>query len=241
MNLQHVAIIPDGNRRWSRSHGVPVIEGHMAGAKTMHTVVDYLIGRIKYLTVWGFSMDNWKRSDDEINDLIHLLALWVGRDAPWLNSRGVRLRHIGRLWELPQSLQEAISGAIKLTSDNTGMTLNLAFNYTGRGEIVDAVRRLVEAIYDYTTLEGDDFVKTSPFQGYIDESSISRYLYTDGMPDVDLVIRTAGDIRLSNFMLWQTAYSELFFSESLWPDFDTKELEKALEAYSERQRRFGGD
>lgn len=226
-HLNHVAIIPDGNRRWAKEHEVPALEGHRRGAEVMHTVVDYLIDhQVRYLTVWGFSMDNWKRSDDEINDLIHLLALWIGRDAPWLNSRGVRLRHIGRLWELPQSLQEAVSGAIKLTSDNTGMTLNLAFNYTGRAEIVEAVRRLIIASSDWLD---------------IDESSISRYLYTDGMPDVDLVIRTAGDIRLSNFMLWQTAYSELFFTKVLWPDFTTAELSLVLQEYSSRQRRFGGD
>ena len=223
----HIGIIPDGNRRWSKLHGVPALEGHHAGAQTMHNVIDYLIGyRIKCLTVWGFSIDNWKRSDSEVNDLLHLLVAWIERDAPWLNSRGVRLRHIGRLWKLPHFLQEAINKAVELTKDNMGLTLNLAFNYTGRAEIIDAVRQLVK----------DDI----PSQD-IDEELFSRYLYTDGMPDVDLVIRTAGEFRLSNFLLWQTAYSEFYFTEVLWPDFDSKELERALRDYNNRQRRFGGD
>ena len=227
MNLQHVAIVPDGNRRWAKEHGLPALEGHRRGAETMHNVVDYLISQqIRYLTVWGFSMDNWKRSDNETNALFHLLEAWIDKDTPWLHDQGVRLRHLGRLKELPDFLQVTMNKSVELTSDNTGMTLNLAFNYTGRAEIVEAVRRLIIASSDWSD---------------IDESSISRYLYTDGMPDVDLVIRTAGEFRLSNFMLWQTAYSEYYFTDLLWPDFDTKELERALQAYSERKRRFGGD
>jgi len=225
--INHVALIPDGNRRWAKLHGLPALEGHQDGARTMHNVVDYLIAReVKYLTVWGFSTDNWRRNQEEITSLLRLLAFWIDKDAPWLHSHGVKLRHIGRLWKLPHFLQEAINKAVELTKDNMGMTLNLAFNYTGRAEIIDAVRQLVK----------DDI----PSQD-INEELFSRYLYTDGMPDVDLVIRTAGEVRLSNFLLWQTAYSELFFTEALWPDFDTKELEKALQVYSERQRRFGGD
>lgn len=236
MALKHVAIIPDGNRRWSKKHRVPVLEGHRRGAETMHKVVDYLIGyRVTCLTVWGFSGDNWKRSDDEVSSLLNLLALWIDQDAPWLNSRGVRLRHIGRLHQLPDFLQQALKQAVELTAKNSGMTLNLAFNYTGRAEIVDAIRNLVDTILEVAPLEDE------PPQTFIDESSINHYLYTEGMPDVDLVIRTAGDIRLSNFMLWQTAYSELYFTDALWPDFSTEELKKALQEYGERQRRFGGD
>ncbi len=222
----HIAIIPDGNRRWAKEHELPALEGHRCGAQSMHAVVDYLIGQVQYLTVWGFSTDNWQRCDSEVNNLFHLLATWIEKDTPWLNSRGVRLRYIGHLQELPQDLQLAINKAVELTSDNTGMTFTLAFNYSGRAEIMEAVRRLIIASSDWSD---------------IDETSISRHLYTDGMPDVDLVIRTAGEIRLSNFLLWQTAYSELYFTEVLWPDFDTRELEKALQIYSERQRRFGGD
>ena len=228
----HIGIIPDGNRRWATEHGVSPLEGHQRGAETMHTTVEHLIAQgIKYLTVWGFSADNWKRSDREVSNLFHLLTAWIEKDTPWLNSRGVRLRYIGRFQELPQDLQLPINKAMELTSENTGMTLTLAFNYGGRAEIVDAVRRLIDA--------GIPSHRIPPRE--IDETFFSRYLDTDGMPDVDLVIRTAGEIRLSNFLLWQTAYSEFYFTEVLWPDFDTKELEKALHVYSERRRRFGGD
>jgi len=229
MNLQHMAIVPDGNRRWAKLHRVPALEGHRRGAEAMHNIVEYLISLgMKCLTVWGFSMDNWKRTDNEVNDLFYLQATWIERDTPWLNDHGVRLRHIGRLSRLPEFLQTAINQAIELTKGNSGMTLNLAFNYTGRAEIVDAIRNwLVD--------------KDAPSYRYIDEEVFSRYLYTDGMPDVDLVIRTAGEVRLSNFMLWQTAYSEFYFTPVLWPDFDETELNKALEIYNQRQRRFGGD
>ncbi len=224
--IEHVAIVPDGNRRWSKLHGVPVLEGHRRGAEVMHNVVDCLNSQgIKYLTVWGFSTDNWKRSDSEVNALFHLLATWIEKDTPWLTSRGVRLRHIGRLQELPDFLQLPINHAVDLTKNNTAMALTLAFNYTGRAEIVDAIHNWLAD-------------KDAP--SYLDEELFSRYLYTDGMPDVDLVIRTA-EFRLSNFLLWQAAYSEFYFTETLWPDFDTRELEKALLSYSESQRRFGGD
>jgi len=223
----HIAIIPDGNRRWADMNGLPRFEGHQAGAERMHQVVDRLIELdIKYLTVWGFSVDNWKRKDEEVQGLLYLLQLWIEKDTPWLHENGVRLRHIGHLYELPQGLQGAISQAVALTDHNPGMTLNLAFNYTGRAEIVDAIRQLIA---------------DSVPENLVDEQLVSRYLYTNGMPDVDLVIRTAGELRLSNFMLWQTAYSEYYFSNVFWPDFDKLELEKALQAYQARDRRFGGD
>ena len=223
---RHIAVVPDGNRRWANQHGVPQVHGHQAGAETMHNAVDYLIGhQIKYLTLWGFSTDNWKRSGEEIESIFHLLAAWIERDAPWLNRHDVQLRHIGRIGELPQYLQLALNQAVGLTQNNSKMVLTVAFNYAGRAEIVDAVRRLVE----------DDI----PSQN-IDGELFSHYLY-DSLPDVDLVIRTAGEFRLSNFLLWQTAYSEYYFTPTLWPDFDRKELEKALRVYSDRQRRFGGD
>jgi len=224
---RHIAIIPDGNRRWANQHGVPKLHGHQAGAEAIHNVVDSLINyQIKYLTLWGFSTDNWKRSGEEIESIFHLLAAWIEKDTPWLNRHGVQLRHIGRFEQLPDFLQLAIDKAIGLTKNNSGMTLALAFNYSGRAKILDAVRRLVE----------DDI----PSQN-IDGKLFSHYLYTDGMPAVDLVIRTAGEFHLSNFLLWQAAYSEYYFPPVLWPDFNEKEIEKALQVYSERQRRFGGD
>ncbi len=222
----HIGIIPDGNRRWAKLRGVPALEGHRRGAEAMHHVVDYLIShQVKYLTLWGFSTDNWKRSEEEVATIFRLTKEWIEKETPWLDKHGIKLRHIGRLRELPDYLQLAINKAVELTQNNTSMTLTLAFNYSGRAEIVDAVNRLVR----------DDL----PFQ--IDGSLFSRYLYTAGIPDIDLVIRTAGEFRLSNFLLWQTAYSEFFFTETLWPDFDTKELERALQVYSQRQRRFGGE
>ncbi len=229
----HVAIIPDGNRRWAQTHGVTPLQGHVAGAEAMHRVVDYLIGQqIRYLTVWGFSADNWKRSENEVQNIFNLLGLWIEKDTPWLNERGVKLRHIGRLHELSPELQGVIMMAEDLTKQNLGLTLNLAFNYSGRAEIVDAVCRLIDS---------GRLFEPAMSRPQLDEKLLSRYLYTDGMPDVDLVIRTAGEVRLSNFLLWQTAYSEFYFTKVLWPDFSTAELDMALQEYSRRKRRFGGD
>lgn len=223
----HVAIVPDGNRRWAKEHGVPPLQGHSAGAEAMHNVVEHLINRqVKYLTVWGFSMDNWKRSENEVQNIFNILGIWIEKDTPWLKERGVKLCFIGHLHGLPPELQDEIMMAEDLTKQNLRMTLNIALNYTGRSEIVAAVRQLIADNYPLHLL---------------DEPTFSRYLYTGGMPDVDLVIRTAGEFRLSNFLLWQIAYSELYFTKTLWPDFGVEELEKALRAYIERQRRFGGD
>lgn len=223
----HVAIIPDGNRRWAARKHVSRIEGHRLGAARMHETVEELVRRqVKYLTVWGFSCDNWKRSQEEVTDIFNLLQLWIERDTPWLHENEVRLNHIGRLKELPPGLRDAIVNATKLTKENAGMTLNLAFNYTGRAEIIDAVRTIIA-----------ESVRID----HVDESMFDLYLYTAGMPDVDLVIRTAGEFRISNFMIWQAAYAEFVFTPVLWPDFDDAQLEMALDAYSERKRRFGGD
>ena len=224
---RHIAIVPDGNRRWAELHGVSTIEGHRAGADRMHQVVDHLIKlRVGYITVWGFSSDNWKRTPEEVDSIFDLLGLWILNDTPWLHNKDVRLRHIGRLHELSLDLQDMITMAVELTKGNGGMTLVLACNYTGRAEIVDAARHII--------------AQNVPWH-LVDETIFSRYLYTDGLPDVDLVIRTADELRLSNFMLWQTAYSEFYFTPVFWPDFDKLELGKALEAYKQRCRRFGGD
>ncbi|GAI18547.1 unnamed protein product, partial [marine sediment metagenome] len=178
-----------------------------------------------FLTVWGFSSDNWKRPDDQVNFLFEQAQAWIEKDAPWLHSRGVRLRHIGRKERLPLGLRQAMDKWGELTKENTGMTIIAAFDYGGRAEIIDAVRQIVEAGITPQIVDDDLF---------------SRYLYTDGLPDVDLVIRTGGEMRLSNFMIWQAAYSEYYFTDVLWPDFDIKELVKALDDYKQRQRRFGG-
>lgn len=222
----HIAIIMDGNRRWAEQRGLPSLEGHRAGLKSMRSTAEYLGNhQVKYLTVYGFSTENWNRTPDEVEGLFRLFTEQLTKEAPELHKRGVRLRHLGRLDGLPLDMQETINRAVELTKNNAGMTLSFAVNYGGRQEILDAVNR---------------FVKDGlPYQ--IDESSLSRYLYTAGIPDIDLLIRTGGEFRLSNFLIWQTAYSEFYFTPTLWPDFDTEELEKALQAYSQRQRRFGGD
>lgn len=223
----HIAIIMDGNRRWAEQHGLPRLQGHQAGVENMRSIMEYFGKRqIKYLTVYGFSTENWNRSEDEVRSLLHLLEEMLEKEAPELHNRGVRLRHLGRLEELPPSSQLAITSALELTKNNTGMTFSFAFNYGARTEILDAVRRLIT--------DG-----ISPKN--INEKLFGNYLYTTGLPDIDLVIRTGGVIRLSNFLMWQTAYSEYYFTEVLWPDFNEKEAEKVLLSYSQRQRRFGGD
>ncbi len=224
---EHVAIIPDGTRRWARKRGLPETEGAKAGAENTHRIVAYLLDSgIRYLTVWGFSTDNWKREEEQVSFVFEQAKAWIERDGPWLNSRGVRLRHIGRIDRLPLGLQQAIVHYGELTGQNTGMTILAAFDYSGRVEVIEAISRIIRAGIAPQMVNDDLF---------------SHYLYTDGIPDVDLVIRTSGELRMSNFMLWQTAYSEYYFTDVLWPDFDEKELEKALEVYSERKRRFGGD
>ncbi len=223
----HIAIIMDGNGRWAEQRGLPRLAGHGVGVEKLHSIVEYFGKRqLKYLTVYGFSTENWKRPEDEVRGLLNLLGETIDKETPKLHKRGIRIRHLGRLQELPSGPQQVISRAVELTKNNTGMTFSFAFNYGARIEILDAVRHLIaEGIPPET----------------IDEKLFNNYLYTTGLPDVDLVIRTGGEIRLSNFLMWQTAYSEYYFTEVLWPDFDKKEIDKVLLAYSQRQRRFGGD
>ena len=222
----HVAIIMDGNGRWAKQRGLPRLEGHRAGAENMRSVIEYFIKlKLKHLTLYSFSTENWKRPEEEIAGLLHLLEELIDKETLELHDRGVKLHHLGRLDGLSQSLQQAINRVVELTKNNTGMTLSVAFNYGGRAEILDAVHRIVAS--------------GIPHQN-IDEKLFDSYLYTAGLPDVDLVIRTGGELRLSNFLIWQAAYSEYYFTKVLWPDFGNKEIEKALLSYSQRQRRFGG-
>jgi len=222
----HIAFVPDGNGRWAERRGLPRLNGHQAGAENMWHLVEYLSEYpVKYITLYGFSTENWSRPQEEVRGLFQLLGKFVTQKTPNVHKRGIKLRHLGRLNELPKSLQLVISRAVELTKNNTGMTLNLAFNYGGRAEIVDAVRRLL--------------AESSKPQN-IDEDLFERYLYTAGLPNVDLLIRTGDETRLSNFLLWQTAYSEYYFTKVLWPDFGKKDIDKALLSYSRRKRRFGG-
>ncbi len=222
----HVAIVPDGNGRWAENRGWPRLEGHRAGAENMYKLVRYLSEYpIKYLTLYGFSTENWSRPESEVKGLFQILEGSIESHLSEIHKQGIRLIHLGRMGGLPQSLQAAIKRAVELTKNNTGVTLAVAFNYGGRAEIVDATRRIVaEGISSES----------------IDEELFSRYLYTAGMPDVDLLIRTADEFRMSNFLIWQAAYSEHYFTKLLWPDFDKEEVDKALLSYSRRKRRFGG-
>jgi len=222
----HVAIVPDGNGRWAEKRGLPRLEGHRAGAENMWRMIEYLSEYpIKCVTLYGFSTENWNRPKDEIAGLFQILEEIIDKYTPDVNKRGIRLRHLGRLKELPQGLQRAINRAVELTKNNTGMTLCLAFNYGGRIEILDAVRRIMS-----------DGIQPQN----IDEKLFGNYLYTAGLPDVDLLIRTGDELRLSNFLIWQTSYSEYYFTKVPWPDFGKEDVEKALQSYSRRQRRFGG-
>ena len=221
----HIAIIMDGNGRWAQKRGRPRLEGHQAGVENLRSVIKYFnrLG-LKYLTLYGFSTENWKRPKEEIDGLLNILQEAIDEETRKLHEKGIRIRHLGRLENLPQGLQRAITKAVELTKDNKGMTVSFAFDYGGRAEIVDAVSRIIE--------EG-----IPPQQ--IDEQLFENHLYTAGLPDVDLLIRTAGELRISNFLIWQTAYSEYYFADVFWPDFNAEEIDKTLLAYSRRQRRFG--
>ncbi len=222
----HLAIVPDGNGRWAEKQGWPRLEGHHAGAANMHRMVQYLNQYpIGFVTLYGFSTENWSRPDAEVSGLFEILTTFIRNHLDEMQEKGIRLRHIGRLRQLPNELQTAIVEAANATRSNTRMTLNVAFNYGGRPEIIDATRRIVT--------EG-----ISPED--ITEESFASYLYTTDSPDVDLLIRTGDETRLSNFLLWQTAYSEYHFTKVLWPDFRKRDLDRALLSYSKRKRRYGG-
>jgi len=222
----HIAIVPDGNGRWAEQRGLPRLNGHRAGAENTHRMVEYLNEYpIKYVTLYGFSTENWARPEDEVRGLFQILWEFIDKCTSEFHEKGIKLRHLGRLNELPEPLRLAINRAVELTKNDTRMTLNLAFNYGGRAEILDAVRHLMA-----------DGVKPQN----IDEELFSSYLYTAGLPSVDLLVRTGDETRLSNFLIWQTAYSEYHFTKVLWPDFGKKDMDKALLSYSRRQRRFGG-
>lgn len=222
----HVAFIMDGNGRWAEKRGLPRLEGHRAGLEATRTLIRHLGERkIKYATLYSFSTENWNRPRDEVDGLLQMLEESIHQQVAELHQAGVRIRHLGRLDRLPQHLRQAIEEAIRLTSNNAKMTLSLAFDYGGRPEILNAVKNIIA-----------DGVPSKD----VDEKLFSSYLYTADLPEVDLVVRSGGDLRISNFLLWQSAYSEYYFTDVLWPDFNSRELDKALLAYSRRQRRFGG-
>lgn len=222
---RHVAIILDGNGRWAKKRNLPRLMGHRAGADNIRSVAKIFANcGVKYLTLYAFSTENWNRPKAEVAGLLNLLARRIGREAQVCHQENMRLIYLGRMNKLSQKLREKVEAAIELTKDNTGLTICLAFDYGGRDEIVRAVRRIIGA--DVSSDKVDEFV-------------FSQYLYTSGIPNPDLVIRTGGETRLSNFLLWQTAYSELYFTPVLWPDFGQEDIEEALSEYKRRERRFG--
>ena len=221
----HVAIIMDGNGRWAKERGLPRLAGHKAGGENIRPAVKLFAAHgVKYLTLYAFSTENWNRPVQEVSGLLGLLGRRIDQETQAFHEDNVRLVHIGRVDRLSKRIRQKMESAVEFTANNTGLTLCLAFDYGGRDEIVRAVRRIAA---DGIALDR------------IDETVFERYLYSSGIPDPDLLIRTGGEIRLSNFLLWQTAYSEFYFTPVLWPDFGSKEVEEALSEYSRRQRRFG--
>ncbi len=222
---RHVAFVMDGNGRWAARCGLPRLDGHREGIANVERIAAALMARgVEYMTIYMFSTENWKRPQEEVEGIFDLLVGWLRDRVPGLQSAGVSIRHYGQPDRLPAELARALQHAGS-TSDGERLVLGLAINYGGRAEIVEAIR---------------DVLSASEADRGIDEQAIAGSLYTAGVQDPDLIVRPGGELRLSNFMLWQAAYAELYFSPVLWPDFDEVELDRALSAYEERSRRFGG-
>ena len=222
---RHVAIIMDGNRRWARLRDLTELDGHAAGVEAIRELLRHAVRRgVPVLTLYAFSRENWARSDDEVTGLFGLLEAAIRSETEELQAQGVRIRLLGRLDELPEATRSSIAEALEATADGETLLLNIAFNYAGRTEIVDAFRRLMAS-----GIPADR----------IDENAISDVLYTAGLPDPDLVIRTGGEQRLSNFLIWQSAYAEFYTCEALWPDFGPDAFDSALLEFASRHRRFG--
>ncbi len=222
---QHVAFIMDGNGRWAEQRGLPRLAGHRAGVDNVKTVLEFLEERgVDYVTIYAFSTENWNRPEDEVRGIMELLQIALEEQTQALHEKNVQVKHVGKADRLNSKLRRSVEYSQKLTADNTGITLNVAFDYGGRDEILEAVRQIIKDGVPYDQ---------------IDEILFTRYLYTADTPDPDLIIRTGGELRLSNFLLWQSAYSEYYHTPVLWPDLDSAELGKALDSYRTRQRRYG--
>mgnify|MGYP001157199194 FL=1 len=221
----HVAVIMDGNGRWASEQGLPRSQGHEVGTQNLRRVIKcFAEYKVKYLTLYAFSTENWSRPQSEVSMLFDLLAQSIVEETPKLNSDGVQIRHIGRFDTIPSELGKSIQESIELTKANQTMILTIAFNYGGRTEIIDAVKNIVRQ-------------KIHPDE--INEETFPTFLYDSQLPDPDLIIRTAGEMRISNFLIWQSAYSEYYSSSVLWPDFEDAEIKKALYSYSNRHRKYG--
>jgi undecaprenyl diphosphate synthase len=223
---QHVAIIMDGNGRWAKARGLPRVAGHRAGTENLRTIIRASAEfGIKYLTLYAFSTENWNRPKAEVEGLLRILSEVIDKEMNELNEQGTRLVHIGHLDGLSKTLQKKVRNAIELTKDNQRITIVLAFDYGGRDEIIHAIKNML---------------KDGVNPDNVDATLVSQYMFTANIPDPDLVIRTSGELRTSNFLPWQSVYSEWYFPKVYWPDFDKEELRKALEEYESRERRYGG-
>jgi undecaprenyl diphosphate synthase len=222
---RHVAMIMDGNGRWALSRGLPRLAGHKAGTENLRRVIRASVEfGIKYLTIYAFSTENWGRPPEEVKGLMYILEDVIDKELAELNKEGVQLRHIGRLERLAPSLQKKVLRAVELTKNNDRLILNVAFNYGGRDEIVNAIQNIM---------------KDGIAPEEVTDELVSRYLYTAGVPDPDLIIRTSGELRVSNFLIWQAAYSEWYVTPTYWPDFNKEEYRRALETFAGRDRRYG--
>jgi undecaprenyl diphosphate synthase len=222
----HVAIIMDGNGRWAIARGLPRLVGHRAGTENLRRIITACVEfGVKYLTIYAFSTENWGRPREEVEGLMNILEDVIDRELAELNKEGVQLRHIGRLERLDPKLQEKVLSAIELTKENDRLVLSIAWNYGGRDEIVLGIQKMLK-----------DGIKPAE----VTSDLVSRYLFTAGVPDPDLIIRTGGELRVSNFLIWQGAYSEWYVTSVYWPDFNKDEFRKALDTYAQRDRRYGG-
>jgi undecaprenyl diphosphate synthase len=222
---QHVAIIMDGNGRWALSRGLPRLAGHKAGTENLRRIIRSTVEfGVKYLTIYAFSTENWGRPPQEVKGLMYILQDVIDHELNELHKEGVQLRHIGRLEKLNPRIQKKVLKAIELTKNNDRLILNVAFNYSGRDEIVYAIQQIINA-----GISAKD----------VTDEMVNMHLFTVGVPDPDLIIRTSGELRLSNFLIWQAAYSEWYISPKFWPDFDKEEYRRALESFASRDRRYG--
>lgn len=227
--VNHIAIIMDGNGRWAKERGLPHIEGHRQGAEAVKKIIEASKDfGIKYLTLYAFSTENWKRSKEEVDGLMDILLNFLDTNLQVFIDNKIRLVTIGRLWQLPQTVRENLAEAVRLTADNDEGTVVLAISYGGRAEIIDTAKKLAQK-----AVSGEINVED------IDEKLFAQNLYAPDIPDPDLMIRTSGELRISNFLLWQLSYSEFYVTDIYWPDFDKNELSKALDSFYKRERRFG--
>ncbi|MBF0253347.1 MAG: isoprenyl transferase [Candidatus Omnitrophica bacterium] len=231
MNIpRHVGIIMDGNGRWATSRNLARVFGHNQGVKTVRIITESASkNAIEALTLFTFSTENWKRSEKEVSALMGLLLMQIREEGKTLLKNNVRFNYIGRIKAFPENLQNELESLKELTKNNTGLILTLALNYGGRQEIVDAVKKIAGSVAE-NKINADD----------INEQYFEKFLYTNDLPELDLVIRTSGEMRISNFLIWQSAYSEFYITKTLWPDFTSQEFEQAIQEYGNRKRRFGG-